>query len=553
MSSVDFQAHTGLSGASGTPLSASEGFRELYQERLVLFAKIAVAFVAANWALLTAVGLASGAGLSFVVRAEGAVALVNCALSLAVWALCRRRARPLAALRALDAAFLVIACAVLSCRPLFERSLPYLPIVAGKGVTFAVMTRAVLIPGSAARTLAVSIAGYLPLFAVAFVVWYGADAAFETGEHPSLAQFVVNGLLGATLATVVSSVIFRLRRQVEKAKQLGQYRLEEKVGTGGMGEVFRASHTMLRRPTAIKLLRPDKAGEENLARFEREVQLTSELTHPNTVSIYDYGRTPDGTLYYAMEFLDGLNLEELVRDHGPQPPARVVHILEQVSSSLVEAHARGLIHRDIKPPNVILCVRGGLHDFVKLVDFGLVKHVAADADAAVTASDAITGTPLYMSPEAIRTPDRLDARSDIYAVGAVGYFLLAGKHLFDSRSAIEVCSLQLKSMPEPPSVRLGKPLPEDLEALVLRALAKSPEERPQSAAELLEALRHSADHGKWGEEEARAWWDAHRGPGERAGPGSAETLAAGPAARRAGASPSVPPSVTVDLGARLAE
>jgi serine/threonine-protein kinase len=199
-------------------------------------------------------------------------------------------------------------------------------------------------------------------------------------------------------------------------------------------QAFRASHAMLRRPTAVKLLRPDLAGEDALQRFEREVQLTSQLTHPNTIAIYDYGRTPDGTFYYAMEFLDGMHLETLVSRHGPQGAPRVIHILSQVCGSLAEAHEHGLIHRDIKPANIILCERGNQHDVAKVVDFGLVKNIEAPDDIAISAATTITGTPLFMSPETIKSPDRVDGRNDLYSVGAVGYYLLTGKQLSSAKT-----------------------------------------------------------------------------------------------------------------------
>src|SRR4029450_10441937 len=265
----------------------------------------------------------------------------------------------------------------------------------------------------------------------------------------------VNALLWAAVAVAICAVtsrtIYGLRQQVRAARQRGQYTLLDKLGEGGMGEVYRAQHAMLRRPTAVKLLRPGVSGESALQRFEREVQLTSILTHPNTVSVYDYGRTADGVFYYAMEYLEGLNLEELVGGYGREAPGGVVPVLRQVTSALGEAHAIGLIHRDVKPANVILCERGGVPDAAKVFDFGLVRETRGVDAAALTGANAVTGTPLFLSPEALAAPDSLDARSDLYALGGVAYYLLAGRHVFEGRTVVEVCGHHLHTAPVPPS------------------------------------------------------------------------------------------------------
>jgi serine/threonine-protein kinase len=312
-------------------------------------------------------------------------------------------------------------------------------------------------------------------------------------------------MLTTILATATSSVIYGLRRDVREARKLGPYTLEEKLGEGGMGVVYRASHAMLRRPTAIKLLPIDKAGEHGIARFEREVQLTARLTHPNTVTVFDFGRTPEGVFYYAMELLDGAALDVIVDRDGAQPPERVLHVLDGVAGALEEAHGVGLIHRDIKPANIILCKQGGAFDVPKVVDFGLVKDLRG-GDVSLTATSSVTGTPTYMSPEAIAAPDALDARSDLYALGAVGYFLLTGSHVFPGRNLVEVCGHHLHTKPEPPSARLGRPLPQDIEALVLQCLEKDAARRPQTASELQERVRGCRAYGAWDRERARRWW-----------------------------------------------
>jgi eukaryotic-like serine/threonine-protein kinase len=263
----------------------------------------------------------------------------------------------------------------------------------------------------------------------------------------------------------------------------------------------------LRRPTAIKLLLPGKVSAASLERFEREVQLTSRLSHPNTIAIYDYGRTPDGIFYYAMEYLDGLSLESLVASDGLQPAGRVVHVLLQIAGALAEAHGVGLIHRDIKPANVMLCERGGMPDVVKVVDFGLVKQLdAVEGDVALTNANTLTGTPLYLAPESISRPDSIDARIDIYALGAVGYFLITGTPPFSGRNVVEIAGHHLHSPVEAPSMRLGQPVPPKLEAVLLACLAKDPEGRPNDAQELIVKLLECEAESPWSGTQARAWW-----------------------------------------------
>jgi serine/threonine protein kinase len=276
-----------------------------------------------------------------------------------------------------------------------------------------------------------------------------------------------------------------------------------------MGQVFRARHAMLRRPTAIKLMHPDRAGKQALARFEREVQMTSRLTHPNTIAIFDYGRTPDGVFYYAMEYLPGIDLARLVEIDGAQPEGRVIHILRQVCGSLAEAHSHGLIHRDIKPENVILCERGGRHDVAKVLDFGIVKEIGGGSATQLTAVDAFTGTPLYVAPEAWSKPDEIDARADLYALAVVGYLMLTGERLFEADSVMDMYRHHVNTPPVPLSERLGRTIAPDLERVILRCLDKDPANRPQNAQELADELSACAAAADWTEDAARAWWADH--------------------------------------------
>jgi serine/threonine protein kinase len=375
-------------------------------------------------------------------------------------------------------------------------------------VTLFLAFRAAMVPSSARRT---SLLGAVPVTGIVAYAYffYAHHYVIEESPRPEVyAGFVATlGAPWVAVTAIVSHTLFGLRQKVLEVMQLGQYTLEEKIGEGGMGVVYRATHSMLRRPAAIKLLLPDRAQPKDLARFEREVQQTSRLAHPNTISIFDYGRSADGVFYYVMEYLDGFDLEKLVDSDGPLAPGRVIHVLQQASGALAEAHALGLIHRDIKPANIVLTERADESDVVKVLDFGLVKSLdRAKDDAAVTNVNAITGTPMYMAPEAITSPDAIDARSDIYALGAVGYYLLTGQHVFDGATIVEVCSKHLLETPMAPSQRLGKPLPTDVEALMLACLAKRREDRPATAEAMRASLLACADATPYDVDVGRAWW-----------------------------------------------
>jgi serine/threonine-protein kinase len=328
-------------------------------------------------------------------------------------------------------------------------------------------------------------------------------------QHTSLVLVILSAWLGLAIAVVVygATRVEILRIEAIEARKLGQYVLRRQLGAGGMGEVYYAEHRLLRRPAAIKLIRADRAGDaKNLLRFEREVQITATLTHPNTVQVFDYGHAEDGTFYYVMEYLPGLPLDQLVKEHGPLPAARAVHFLRQICAALREAHAVGLIHRDIKPGNVMICARGGIPDIAKLLDFGLVLPLgSATADEKLTQEGAIAGTPAYMSPEQAGGQDLLDARSDIYSVGALAYFLITGQPPFAGRSGVKMLAAHLYETPEPLTERCPD-VPADLEAVALRCLAKNPADRFQDAASLESALVECQRSGTWTTQEAEAWW-----------------------------------------------
>ncbi len=381
------------------------------------------------------------------------------------------------------------------------------------GLAILLVVRAAVVPSGTLRTVVLTLsAGVIggTIMTVGALPFEGPEPIRVHTPLDAAAGTAAGFLVWWTMVTIVcvaiTRIIYGLRRELRRARQLGQYTLEEKLGEGGMGTVYRARHAMMRRPTAVKLLPPDRAGETHLARFEREVQLTARLTHPNTITIFDYGRTPDGIFYYAMELLDGATLADVVRLDGAQPPGRVLKVLAEVASALEEAHAIDFIHRDIKPANIILCHQGGKPDVAKLVDFGLVKDLGGDDGVELTSAQTIAGTPLYLSPESLTSPGKVDARTDIYSLGAVGYFLLTGAHVFTGDTLVEIGGHHLHTEPEPPGQRLGRPVPPDLEELLLSCLAKDASERPQSASEVLARARSCASWGAWTDEAARAWW-----------------------------------------------
>jgi eukaryotic-like serine/threonine-protein kinase len=503
-----------------TAWDASREALAFYQRRVALFGLVGAGLGCAflvfglveNWRSV----------LAWVREAVFQFHLAGVAIAAAMWLLCRRGRRSFGFVKTVDTLGFGGSCLAYEAMawsiPLIGRPDQIILFV----LSLVVFARAVYVPSSPLRTLLLGLIVGLPLPFGTYLRLQSIDPAQFAVVAPALRLSSVeelastgsigvafSWLMAVLLATGASGVIYGLRREAREARKLGQYTLEEKLGEGGMGVVYRARHAMLRRPTAVKLLPSDRAGEASLARFEREVQLTASLTHPNTVTVFDYGRTSDGIFYYAMELLDGASLESVVAVAGPLPPERATHILYHVASALSEAHQVGLIHRDIKPANIILCRQGGVDDVPKVVDFGLVKDVERGAKVSLTQGDVIAGTPLYLSPEAITAPDAMDARADLYSLGAVGYFVLTGTHVFDGRTTVEVCAKHLHEAPEPPSRRIGRRLPEDLESLLLDCLAKQPQNRPSTAGELCRRLEACTSFGQWTPDKASAWWREH--------------------------------------------
>ncbi|HVS38641.1 MAG TPA: serine/threonine-protein kinase [Gemmataceae bacterium] len=375
---------------------------------------------------------------------------------------------------------------------------------------FLIVVYGVYIPNTWRRCAVVAAAtAILPMvLTVLFASWRN----WMGGELLSaLSDTAVIMLIAVSVAVFGSYRIHVLQQQASEARQLGQYRLKRLLGAGGMGEVYLAEHTLLRRPCAVKLILPEQTLDPtNLQRFEREVRAMATLTHWNTVEVFDYGHAEDGTFYYVMEYLPGKNLETLVERYGRLPPARVIHFLRQVCRALREAHGVGILHRDVKPSNIIACERGGVFDVAKLLDFGLVQTTGLGKDAEkLTVVGSVVGSPPYMAPEQATGREDLDGRSDIYGVGGVAYFLLTGVPPFVKDTAMEMMLAHAYEAPRPPS-ELRPDIPRDLEEVILRCLKKRPDDRYRDANSLEKALAACGDAGGWTEEDAAAWWGGAR-------------------------------------------
>lgn len=375
-------------------------------------------------------------------------------------------------------------------------------------------------PSSPRKTLlaAVAAATTVPL-----AILYG----LSIHPNPDLSWFifmwlVLPGYVCAALAVVPANVIRGLGKQVKRARELGSYRLEDQIGKGGMGEVYRARHRLLARPAAVKLISPSalrgSSADENrivIERFRREAEAAATLRSPHTIELYDYGVAEDGTFYYVMELLDGINFQDLVHKHGPLPAERVIHLISQACDSLGEAHLAGLVHRDVKPSNILACRMGLRVDYVKVLDFGLVKNDPRNAEKQMelTNAGAVSGTPSYMAPESISEMSNVGPPADVYALGCVAYWLLTGQTVFRASNPTMMMMQHVQASPVPPSLKSPQPVPKDLEELVMRCLAKDPADRPGDAAELAQLLARCRVKLPWTDERAHDWWRGNREPG----------------------------------------
>ena len=434
-----------------------------------------------------------------------------------LWAVARLRPWPLAVLGALDAVSILLAALFLALMAAEPNNDPLWSALLA--ITVTVLARAVLIPSTWTRTLVLSAVSALPVVIVGLVYHEAVIPPAPTlGRLMPLITCTLWMVLAVTLATVASRTIYGLRQQVREAADIGQYTLEEKIGSGGMGEVWKARHRMLIRPAAIKLIRPDAitANREErqllMRRFAREAHATAGLRSPHTVQLYDFGITDDGTLYYVMELLDGMDLDSLVERFGPMPAERAIHLLQQVCASLEDAHQNGLVHRDIKPANVVVSRSRAAWDFVKVLDFGLVKLEGthrSETSVKLTADGGASGTPGFMAPEVALGRTDTDHRVDIYALGCVAYWLVTGKLVFEGASAVAVMLAHAHTAPPPPSTRTELSLPPGLEALILECLEKDPAKRPASAEAIRGRLQTIPLATEWTRERAEQWWSVH--------------------------------------------
>lgn len=369
------------------------------------------------------------------------------------------------------------------------------------------MVYGLFIPNNWRRATAVTaLLSFGPILTEAWAV-RGQSAAMRALLDSGAISFNLLQMAAAAVIAVWGAHRFgTLRRETFDLKHVGVYTLVRPLGGGGMGDVYLAEHRLLKRPCAVKLIRKDRENDDaTIARFQAEVQATARLTHPNTVEIYDYGITDNGMFFYVMEFLPGLSVQDLVERAGPLPPGRVIHLLRQVCLALDEAHRAGLIHRDIKPGNIFAAERGGIHDFAKLLDFGLVKATGLrDENIQHTRDGVVVGSPLYAAPETALGGGTVDARVDIYSLGATAYFMLTGRPVFPGNRALDIVFAHARETPAAPSKFAA--VPPDLEAVVMRCLEKSPDNRYRSVVELEQALADCRDAGRWDAQAAAAWW-----------------------------------------------
>ncbi len=505
-----------MSGATGVGRSTDS--RQLLQERVGSFGGAVAVILVLSLIARLLVGIGFGYVTKEVAHPSFWAHAVSWIPVFLVWLICRGKPLPTRSIQTVEAIGLVLTSV---CLVIMGANLP---AAAGAATTtayslsFVLIARVVFVPSTAKHTawlgvlvgVPLVVAVYLNFLDVDLDAWNSHGFFRVITDERALArsqaiQIAFAWGLTTLLAAWATRVIYGLRRDVRDAKKLGQYIVEQKLGEGGMGAVYRAQHGMLKRPTAVKLLGPDRNTPADLERFRQEVQMTAKLKHPNTVTIFDYGRTEDGTFYYAMELLEGVTLHEIVVNDGVQPEARVVHILFQCAMALQEAHSIGLVHRDIKPSNIMMTEQGGVHDVTKVLDFGLVKQIDAMTDAPNTLSEVIIGSPRFMSPEQIVDPPSIDARSDLYALGAVGYYLLTGEFVFEGTNPIEICGQHLSAEPELPSFRVERDINLELELLIMQCLEKRRDDRPGSALEVANRLE-AMPLDRWTQKDAAVWW-----------------------------------------------
>jgi eukaryotic-like serine/threonine-protein kinase len=494
---------------------------QFVQDRLALLGKTIFLLSFGFFAVMNGVLIAGGLPILPLLMMQANVwHFLSSSLMAVLWAIMRARPWSLRTLGILDVGSVIlpgVGLALMAAQP-DEKQL-----MAGLfALAVTMMARAVLIPSTAARTFWLSSMASVPLLAVSFI--FHQPAALP-GLAPALLKAIISLnaflwlALATTLSTVTSRTIYGLRQQVKEAADIGQYTLEAKIGSGGMGEVWRARHRMLIRPAAVKLVSAQQLGSTSsrdsqlrLRRFEREARATAGLKSSHTVQLYDFGVTDDGTLYYVMELLEGMDLDTLVDHFGPLPAERAIHLLSQVCASLDDAHQNGLVHRDIKPANIVVSRIGTDWDFVKVLDFGLVKlggDRQSDESLRLTAEGNLSGTPAFIAPEVVLGAQSTDHRVDIYSLGCVAYWLVTGKLVFEGPGAVKVMADHVHTPPAPPSSRSDLPIPPELDALILECLEKDPDKRPRSASLLQSRLRAIPLATPWTTERAEHWWALH--------------------------------------------
>jgi hypothetical protein len=478
------------------------------------------------------VAMAWSSGLAFEPRFQDAIGVVAVAMGIAVYVIVRSGSLSNPGLVNLAVAFLVLGAFGLSIREFWDgvpagldSAFPLIPVecvwIIGFPLVVPLPPPKVLVSSLLAAT-----AGPLAL-----VISSNANGLPIDRPIAVTAFFLTSTYLCAVVAFVVAKIVHRVNVRLRHAREIGSYELMERIGEGGMGEVWRAKHRLLARPAAIKLIRTDVLGssqqtrEALVHRFEREAQETATLGSTHTIDVYDFGVTEEGDFYYVMELLNGISFERYVQEFGPMEPARVVYLLRQVCHSLGEAHSRGLIHRDIKPANLFMCRLGPDDDFVKVLDFGLVKHVEASSGRSMLTIEGVTaGTPGFMAPEIALGKPGVDGRADLYSLGCVAYYLLTGQPVFKGDTPVATVLAHVQTPPPPPSARAEFPIPPSLDAAILACLAKEPSDRPASAWVLDRRLADAvAAADAWTPEAARTWWDLRRvvvNPNERAATGT---------------------------------